>query len=111
MHYRFNMFDIYEWTMDNPPTIGNKLHPFHELGYAKQYLMAGAFEGVITWQEGETAYDIDVFTQITNRMKDIEGTPRWIISEQTEDYLFEATTKYLNYKQKLENDGEYFHFP
>ena len=46
-----------------------------------------------------------------NRMKDIEGTPRWIISEQTEDYLFEATTKYLSNKQKLENDGEYFHFP
>ena len=49
------------------------MHPLHEFGIAKQYLMDGYYEGEITWNMGESACDYDIYYQIMEQMRTILG--------------------------------------
>lgn len=90
MKYRYYFSDIYEWTVgfdptDDKPDVGVYFHYFHEMGYAKQYLMDGYFEGTITWTEGEAASDFNVYNQIMETMKEIRGV-FWGLGNESDEY-------------------------
>lgn len=87
MKYRYYLNDIYEWVnIGRFDDIGTVLHFFHEMGYAKQYLIDGFFEGEITWKEGDSALDKDVYDSIMNTMHEIQGFYAYLYDESDEYY-------------------------
>ena len=86
LHYRYYMSDIYEWTNEGKLDIGTVLHFFHEIKWAKQFLINGYFEGTITWTEGQSATDWNVYNQLMDEMCEIEGDSRWNQSSRFYDY-------------------------
>lgn len=98
MKYRYYLNDIYEWTFEDPPDIGNVLLYFHQMGYAKQFLMDGYFEGTITWNAGASACDYDVYSQIMDTLKEIQGS-YWGQYNESESYYAELNKK-ISYRKQ-----------
>lgn len=97
MKYRYYLNDIYEWVNEGDFDIGMILHYFHEMGYAKQFLIDGYFEGTISWQEGSSALDIDVYQQIIDTMHEIQGPYAGLYDEAKEYYNIANRTN-TNYR-------------
>lgn len=64
------MNDIYEWTMEEEPDIGNVLHFFHEMGYAKQFLIDGYVEGTVSWTAGDNIKEKYILDQIISQLRE-----------------------------------------
>ena len=108
MTYRYCVSDIYEWTptqissfdletgepIYTKDALGTIFHYFHEIGYAKEFLIDGYFEGTITWEAGAAADDKDVFDQITATMKSTEGSMRWDLSNCIDTFVNRSRADY-----------------
>lgn len=68
------------------------------MGYAKQFLIDGYFEGIITWTEGASACDYYVYNQIMSTLKDIQGS-YWGQYNESESY-YDELNKNVSYRKE-----------
>jgi len=96
MNYRYFFIDIYEWAIhyEKEKTLISRLHTFHELGTAREFLINGSFEGTITWEAGETAYYPNIAKQIENTLMNIEGNELWDKSNEYERFYDKVKNNY-----------------
>lgn len=58
----------------------------HELGWAKQFLIYGDFEGSITWTAGDYVTDEAIYSQVLDDMKEMMGA-YWGLYNEFNTYL------------------------